>query len=196
MCAGLIFALLPMHAFTADQYITPYLGYRSGGDFDDVTTDRRVDVDDGDFQGLIYGWQMAGGQFEIVYARQATELSSSRTVSADALVDVDFDQLLVAGRKTLDDDIGSYIGVLIGFTHIDFEGSEFESDTRPALGLGGGIEYPLGERLGLRVGLQGIFTFVDNKAGAFCKTSVGCPIKANDNSLEQWDLFAGLTFRF
>ena len=90
----------------------------------------------------------------------------------------------------------SSFGFLLGFTHLDFDGSGFDADTRIALGFEGGIDYRITDSLGLRAGLRGVFTIVDTADGAFCTSSTSCPIVASDNSLEQWELFTGLSFRF
>ena len=47
--------------------------------------------------------------------QQETELTGSSSASPDALVDVDVNNLLFAGKSILDPDIGSYFTILIGF---------------------------------------------------------------------------------
>ncbi len=194
--ALLIMALLPWSAFAADTIVTPFVGYRSGGDVEEVATGKEVDIDEGDAQGLIIGWEMGAGVFEIIYSYQASELTGSSSVSPAVLVDVDVSQLLGSGRVFLDRDLGTYVGFMLGFTHIDFDGSGFDADTRPSLGFEGGIDYPLSEGLGLRAGVRGVFTVVDTDDDVYCTSSTDCPIESNDNLLEQWELFTGLSFRF
>ncbi len=191
----LVMTAVPVNVM-ADTIITPYLGYRGGGDVEDVITGSTVDIDESDTQGLIVGWEQGNGVFEIIYSRQATALTAGSTVSSDTLVDVDVTQLLGSGRTILNPDLGSYVGFMVGVVHFDFDGSEFDADTRFAIGFDGGIDYPLTEHLGLRAGLRGVFAFVDTEDGAFCQTSASCPIEVSDSILQQWEVFTGLSIRF
>ena len=195
-CGLLLLLLAPASVDAADTIITPYIGYRGGGDVEDVFTGSTVDVEESDSQGLILGWEMEGGEFEIVYARQSSELEAGSNVSPSVLVDVEITQLLASGKSIFDPQLGTYFAFMVGFSHFDFDGTGFDSDTRIALGLGSGIDYRLSDNVGLRAGLRGVFTFVDTSDGAFCTSSTSCPIVASDNTLEQWELFTGLSFRF
>ena len=194
---GLLFLLaLPLELLASDMLITPFVGFRDVGDFEDVATGSTVDIDESETLGLIVGWEMEGGVFEIVYSRQDTELTGGSSVSAAALVDVEISHLLVAGRATVDSDWGGYFGFMLGATQFDFDGPGFDTETRPALGFDGGVDYLFSDSLSLRAGLRGVFTFVDTDDDAFCDSSTSCPIVADDNVLEQWEVFTGLTFRF
>ena len=188
--------LLPHGAFAADMYITPYVGYRAGGDVEDASSGSTVDVDESGTQGLIVGWEMPGGEFEVIYSRQASELTAGGRVADDVLVDVEISQLLVSGKLILNPQLGGYFGLIFGLTYFDFDGPEYEPDTRFAMGLEGGIDYPLTDRVGLRLGLRGLVTIADTDEGAFCRSSTDCPVEASNNSFEQVELFSGLSIRF
>jgi len=187
---------LSINADSGNFTITPYVGYRDGGDFKDAVSDTKLDIDESDTLGLIFGWEVKDGQLEISYSRQASELTGSSSASPDALVDVDVTNLLFAGKSILDPDIGSYISILVGLTEIDFDSDELDSDIRPAFGFGGGIDRPIGDNLGFRLGLRGIVTFLDNNEDEFCDSTSSCPIFIDDNALVQWEIFTGLSIRF
>ena len=187
---------LSINADSGNFTITPYAGYRDGGDFEDAVSDTELDIDENDTFGLIFGWEVKDGQLEISYSRQQTELTGSSPASPDALADVDLTNLLFAGKSILDPDIGSYFTILIGFTEIDFDSDKLDSDTRPAIGFGGGIDYPLGDTFGFRLGLRGIVTFVDDNEDEFCISTIDCPILIDDNALVQLEIFTGLSIRF
>ena len=187
---------LSINADTENLTITPYAGYRDGGDFKDAVSDTRLDIDESGTLGLIFGWEVKDGQLEISYSRQASELTGRSSASPDALVDVDITNLLFAGKSILDPDIGSYISVLLGLTHIDIDSDELDSDIRPVFGFGGGIDRPIGDNLGFRLGLRGIVTFLDDNEDEFCDSSSNCPILIDDNALVQWEIFTGLSIRF
>lgn len=187
---------LTINADSGNFTITPYAGYRDGGDFEDTVSETELDIDESDTLGLIFSWEVKDGQLEISYSQQETELTGSSSASPDALVDVDVNNLLFAGKSILDPDIGSYFTILIGFTEIDFDSDKLDSDTRPAIGFGGGIDYPIGDTLGFRLGLRGILTFLDDNEDEFCVSTIDCPILIDDNKLVQLEIFTGLSFRF
>ena len=193
----ILFAIpLPIKADSGNLAITPYIGYRGGGDFEDAVSDTKLDIDESDSVGLIVGWEVDDGQLEISYSRQTSELTGSSSASPDGLVDVDVTNLLFAGKSILDPGVGSYISVLIGVTEIDFDSDELDSDTGLALGFGGGIDRPIGDNLGFRFGLRGILTFLGDDEDEFCNSTSNCPILVDDNKLVQWEIFTGLGIRF
>ena len=195
-CLLLIANPLTINADSGNFTITPYAGYRDGGDFEDTVSETELDIDESDTLGLIFGWEVKDGQLEVSYSRQETELTGSSSASPDALVDVDVTNLLFAGKSILDPDIGGYFTILIGFTEIDFDSDALDSDTRPAIGFGGGIDYPIGDNFGFRLGLRGIVTFLDDNEDEFCISPANCPILIDDNKLVQVEIFTGLSFRF
>ena len=195
-CILLLANPLSINADSGNLTITPYVGYRDGGDFEDAVSETTLDIDESDTLGLIVGWEVADGQLEIIYSRQSTELTDSSSASPDALVDVDITNLLFAGKSILDPDIGGYLSILIGLTEIDFDSDELDSDTRLAFGFGGGIDRPIGDHLGFRLGLRGIVTFLDDSEDDFCDSTSNCPILIDDNKLVQWEIFTGLSIRF
>lgn len=193
----LLFAApLSINADSGDLTITPFAGYRDGGDFRDAVSDTELDIDESDTLGLIFGWEVKYGQLEISYSRQATELTGSSSASPNALVDVDVTNLMFAGKSILDPDTGGYFSILIGFTEIDFDSDELDSDIRPAIGFGGGIDYPIGDTLGFRLGLRGIVTFLDDNEDEFCDSPSNCSILIDDNKFVQLEVFTGLSIRF
>jgi len=187
---------LPIRADDGTMTITPYIGYRDGGEFNDETTDTRLDIDESESFGLIVGWDVNGGQLEVSYSRQASELTTSKSVSDDVLVDVDVHNLMFAGKSILDPDFGTYISFLLGLTHYEFEPSDVDSATRPALGFGSGIDRRINDSLGYRVGLRGIVTIFEDDDEDFCDSSSDCSIRLDSNSILQWEIFTGLSFRF
>jgi hypothetical protein len=188
--------LLPLRADDGTTIITPYIGYRGGGEFNDEVTDTRLDIDESGSFGLIVGWEVKGGQVEVSYSLQSSELTTNDSVSADVLVDVDVHNLMFAGKTILDPDLGAYISFLLGLTHYEFEPGEVDSATRPALGIGGGIDRRIDDSLGYRVGLRGLMTIFEDDDKSFCDSSSGCTIRLDDNSIMQWEIFIGISFRF
>lgn len=192
----LVSSPLPIMADAGSTTITPYIGYRDGGGFEEASSGSNLDIDEGDAVGLIVGWDVDGGQFEVSYGRQATELTAGNRVAREVLVDVDISNLLIAGKLVLNPESGAYVSALLGLTQIDIDADELDSEIRPALGFGGGIDRRINDKLGLRVGLRGIATFLDTDADDLCDSSSDCPIFIDNSTLVQWEVFTGLSLRF
>ena len=75
--------------------ITPFLGYRVGGEFEDVfgTT---LELDEAQSYGLIFS-KGAADALEFSISVQPTQLNASGGVSSDELFDVDIFNYMVAG---------------------------------------------------------------------------------------------------
>src|SRR5262245_66485653 len=83
MLAGAFIALAgPRLASAQDESprfeLTPYAGYRFGGEFAAETGDAEYEVHEGDAQGLIFNIKARepGTQWEILYGRQHTEVET------------------------------------------------------------------------------------------------------------------------
>ena len=103
---------------------------------------------------------------------------------------------MVGGKKILNRESGTFVSGLVGVTHFDPRESGLSSETRFALGIGGGIDHPIGKNLSFRLEGRGIGTFLDSSGGIFCSSSRGCAMYADSNLLLQFEIISGLTFRF
>jgi hypothetical protein len=180
----------------ADQIrITPFLGYRVGGEFEDANTGTTLDLKEDQSYGLIFS-KGAEDALEFSISRQPTKLEASGEVSSADLFDVDVFNYMVGGKKILNRESGTFISGLVGVTHFDPRESGLSSETRFALGVGGGMDYPLGKNFSFRLEGRGIGTFLDSSGGIFCSSSRGCAMYADSSLLLQFEVISGLTFRF
>ena len=175
--------------------ITPFLGYRVGGEFEDANTGTTLDLKEDQSYGLIFS-KGAEDALEFSISRQPTKLEASGDVSSADLFDVDVFNYMVIGKNILDRETGGFVSGLIGVTHFDPRESGLSSETRFALGVGGGIDYPIANNLSFRLEGRGIGTFLDSSGGIFCSSSRGCAMYADSNLLLQFEVISGLTFRF
>lgn len=196
LCGLLIVLLLPAIAIAEGYHLTPIAGERFGGEFEDFASGSRLKLEENESYGLIFGWERDGGQFELQYSLQPTELTARSQVSDDVLIDVDVTNLLVASKYPVKADSGLFYSVMGGITHFDARKSGLSSDTSFALGASTGVDFDVTEGLGFRFELRGIATFVDNHGGAFCSSSRGCTVVVDSDLLWQWELLTGLSFRF
>jgi opacity protein-like surface antigen len=180
----------------ADQTrITAFMGYRAGGEFEDANTGTTLDLKDDQSYGLIFS-KGADDALEFSISRQPTKLKASGDVSSAELFDVDVFNYMVGGKKILNRESGTFVSGLVGVTHFDPRESGLSSETRFALGVGGGIDYPIAKNLSFRLEGRGIGTFLDSSGGIFCSSSRGCAMYADSNLLLQFEVISGLTFRF
>jgi opacity protein-like surface antigen len=180
----------------ADKFrLTPFLGYRVGGEFEDATTGTTLDLDEAQSYGLIIS---AGDQdaLEFSISVQPTKLNASGEVSSADLFDVDVMNFMVGGKNILNRESGTFVSGMIGVTHFDPRERNLSSETRFALGAGGGIDYPIGKNLSFRLEGRGIGTLFDSSGGVFCSSSRGCATYVESSLFLQFEVISGLTFRF
>jgi len=198
LCALLPFLAMPttVLAEEGDIVITPYWGYRSGGGFDDWFTGASVDLDENQSYGLIIGKDNgAKTHFEFIYGIQPTRLEASSNADPALSVDIDVENFMLAGKKIMNPESGLFVLGMMGATRFDPDSSSgLKSETRFALGAGGGIEKSFGKRLGLRLEVRAIANILGSSGGIFC--SGGCAVSASGYALWQVEALAGLSFKF
>ena len=195
--ALLPFLFIPTGAAAEGIQFTPYLGYRVGGSFTDIGTDNELELVEGDSYGLIISKANdTNDQLEFIYSLQPTELKAKGTVVSTVLVDVDVENFLVAGKRIMNKESGTFASGIIGVTRFNPKSSSLSSETRFALGLGGGVDYPISKNFSLRFEGRGIATFLDSDGAVFCGPTGGCLVYTESNLLWQFEILTGLTFRF
>jgi opacity protein-like surface antigen len=195
------FLLLPAAASAEEKAaldqvrITPFLGYRAGGEFEDANTGSTLDLDEEQSYGLIFS-KGAEDALEFSISVQPTKLNANGEVSSTDLFDVDVINYMVSGKNILNRESGAFVSGMVGVTHFDPRGVGLSSETRFALGAGGGIDYRIAKNLSFRLEGRGIGTFLDSSGGVFCSSSRGCAMYVDSSLLLQFEVISGLTFRF
>ena len=195
--ALLPFIVMPSLAVAEGLMFTPYLGYRIGGDFSDIATNVELELAESESYGLIIGKDNGtSDQTEFIYSIQPTKLTAKGAVAPVVLVDVDVENFLFAGKKILNKESGTFMSGMIGATRFDPSSSNLDSDTRFALGLGGGVDYRISKQVGFRLEGRGIATFLNSDGAVFCGPSGGCLVYTESNVLWQFEFVTGFTIRF
>ena len=192
----LLLAAIPAQARQLE--LTPFVGTRVGGDFDDIQTPliNDVEIDDGASFGLVFdvgfgeNWQL-----EFLGSSQATELIAEGTISGK--VDIDVNHYHVGGAYQFRDSLEPlrpFVAFSLGATQFDPDGA-LDSESKFSFSLGGGVKYHFNDRLGVRV--QGRFTSteINDDDEVFCDPFV-CYVVEDTNFLNQTELSAGLVIRF
>ncbi|MCK7551285.1 hypothetical protein [Marinobacter goseongensis] len=202
-CFGLIATLFVSLPATAEVELTPFAGYRMGGEFDvnnrTDDEDRRVDLEDTVSQGLLLNVDLSepGKQLELYLGRQETTARSSEGLLTPTRTSVDltitqlqFGGLYFPGGTTT----GGFVSGVAGVTRLDPKPSGLDTHHRASLSLGGGYKWPLNDHLRLRLDLRGLYTVLDSGGAVFC--SGGCNVRFESNGFFQVEASAGLAVRF
>jgi len=184
-----------------DYELTPFAAYRIGGDFEDDDTGEEFDLDDSSAFGLILNIRAKPeGQWEILYARQSTELDTPSTLAGTSSIDLDVEYLQIGGTYLYDGNrVQPFIAVTLGVTHFDPQFADLDSENYFSASFGGGIKLNPTARIGVRIEGRVYSTFLENDSNIFCSSVFGvgqCLIEASGTTFNQWEARAGLVFRF
>lgn len=186
--------LCPAIAGAVDIEISPLVGYRFGGQFEEETTGEDVDVKEAAAFGLAVDVEYSPDQMiEVFYSRQSTSIEdTSPTID----IDVEYFQIGGVAEFTQDNYTPYAVGTL-GATRFSPDG-DFDSETRFSLTFGGGVKWFFNERWAARVEGRAYFTFFDSDADVFCVSSGGatCLFRVSGSLVWQIEALAGVTFRF
>lgn len=179
--------------------VTPFIGYRTGGEFKDENTDNKVELGDASSFGLILNGPASDTtEWEVLYSHQSAGIQSS-TVALDPGLDIDITYYQLGGTYVFEGPhFRPFIAAGIGASHFSPDQSQYNSDTYFAFSIGGGAHVFPTSRVGLR--LEGRFfgSVIDSDSAIFCVSNGGatCSIHASGDILWQFEAFAGLTARF
>lgn len=175
---------------------TPYAGYRGGGQWLDATGEAEIQSDVS--YGVIANYRASfKTQWEIVYGHQTTDLEFS-----DGFLDeLAFDFLHIGGSYVFREErLSPFLSLAIGATRISPEAPEISSETYFSASLGLGLRYELNPSVGLRVEGRASGMFGKSNSLVFCDRSFpgdqGCFLGGDRGIIPQYELLAGLTFKF
>jgi hypothetical protein len=174
--------------------IQPFGGYRFGGDFFELITGQRVDLDGAPVWGAAVDVPLAhqGLSFEALFTHQHANLTVPSPAAAlprrwhitvehwqaGALQEID------GGRAR------PFIDVMAGLTRYSGEG---DNEFRFAGSLGAGVKLVPSERFGIRMESRVFATFVDAAGALVC--AGGCLLALSADVVWQWEFSGGLIVR-
>lgn len=178
--------------------LTPLIGYRSGGSFEDRTTGATLDLDEGANQGLIFNLDHdADTQWEILYSRQDSELALAQPFQGLTSVDVDIQYFSFGGAYIFHDaahpGVKPFIAAGIGMMHMSPDG--LDTETKPMLSLGAGYKFFLTENVGIRIEARAYATALESDAEIFCGNGA-CIARVESEGFWQYEANAGMNLRF
>jgi len=196
----IVFVLLGAMAAQAQVEITPFAGYRIGGDLEDFDF-AGVDLDDSESYGLVVDIDVGGGfQVELMYGNQDTALTSSRLFEPDTILDLEVEYIHggVLYQWEPGGDVLPFIVGTIGVTRLIPDGPGYVTEDRFSGSIGGGVKLMISDHIGFRFEGRGFSTVVDDGDDAFCERGDrDCYRYRYDNEiLWQLEARAGLILRF
>lgn len=178
--------------------ITPYIGHRFGGSFQDSITAANFEVADAAAYGLILDFDLEPDkQIEVLLSRQNTSLSTGDPLfTGNPLFDLTIDYFHIGGLYVLPEGnrVRPFLTGTFGLTRMAPKPADLTTENRFSLSLGAGAKIFLTKNLGLRFDVRGIYTVLDSDTAVFC--SGGCTIKVNSGGFVQTEIGAGLMMRF
>lgn len=178
----------------AQTEITPFYGYRFGGEFKDTLTRNTVKISEENIVGFLVNIDRdAHSQYEFLYSHQSSEVTSTTSTPN---FDVDIDYFHFGGTALWpNDNIIPFLAGGLGLTHMSPDISGSDSATRFSFSLGGGLKWFPGKRVGVRLEARAYGTLVNSGSAIFC-TNGNCNFSVSGNLFTQFETNVGIIFRF
>ena len=198
----LALAVLPAQSWAQRVELTPFVGYRFGGGFTDVTTSgsttqRDIEIDEGLSLGIVLDISLSRlFQLELLFDRQASHLNrvdsdGDETPLTDGKVNYYHVGLLFQGKST----IQPFAAITTGATHFRTP-EDTDDEWRSSLGIALGGKTRFNEWIGARLQARLVATYIGSDDELLCGTPDGCYTKLNETIMRQLDLSGGVIFHF
>jgi Outer membrane protein beta-barrel domain len=203
--AGVLLSMLPSAARSQTLEITPMAGYRFGGTLYSYRTTgggvqgAALEVGDGAAFGVHLGYRFDDFEFEVLYARQATNLQTPGLFTGAPVMDLNLDTWQGGGNYlfgTKDAKVVPFIGFGLGFTRLSPRTQGLSDETRFSASFAGGAKFWLGKHVGIRVEGRYFLTVFDSESERACGGNPGCDGHPDSRDLSQGEGRAGLILRF
>lgn len=183
--------------------VTPFIGYRGGGNFDleGSTSASKVDLDDHGSFGLavnLFPGADKTESYELFYSREEASVAKNSPL---APFDLNVEYLHLGGTLHFEDElpVKPYIVGGLGVTRFSPQTGNGGDDSRFSLSLGAGLKLPITKHFSARLEARGYVTFVNSESAFLCASGPQggtCAIRVKGDSFIQYDLLAGAAFAF
>ena len=183
--------------------ITPFGGYRIGGQFETRATEtvpsQDIDLDEGGSWGVDLGlYRDSSSFYELLYSTSSTGLDTNDPFYAD--LDVKTEYIHVGGTLLFADERwwAPWFSFTAGATRFS-AGGGYDSDTKFSVSMGGGVRVPFNDYVAATAGVRGYLTFVDSDTDLLCVSTGeqgGCLLKSSGSAWYQFEGLIGLTVSF
>lgn len=146
--------------------ISPFYGYRFGGEIQDANSDAKYSLKDAPAYGVIldYAPKDYNGRYEVLWSRQDTSVDFNGNYGL-GVVDMTVDVVQVGGELEFGSDrFREYASAHVGATHFSSDG--YGDETKFSFDIGVGVKAFLTKNIYLRGDLRGISTVTQGE-GSF-----------------------------
>jgi hypothetical protein len=177
-----------------------YGGYRGGGSFTDAASGGALPFEDSAAGAVSLDLALDGSrQWQLYVSHQRTRLAVDAAAAPGAAAGtwpLTVTYLHFGGTSFFQGPVGQgpYVVGGLGATVFAPGQSGYSTEIRPSMNLGIGYQWPLAQRLALRLEARGYFTLVNSSGGLFC--SGGCVLVLEGDTVTQGELQLGLSYRF
>ena len=195
LVVGLILLVLcgPVRAQSVD--VSPFLGYRFGGDLYEEITGTSLDIDGALCAGvLLDAYIDRRAALTVIYSHQEALLDVPRGDRPPRRVRLSIDHWHVGGKHEFDSGtVRPYVLATLGLTRY---GSSVDSEMRFSLGAGGGVKVMPAEHFGVRFDGRTYAVFVDGRATTGVCSPGACVIGLDASVVWQVEFTTGLVVSF
>jgi hypothetical protein len=184
--------------------LTPFIGYRWGGEFNDLSDPavEALTIDDARSYGLALGF-LTGDDTElyVLWSRQEADLrgvGSAFPGGSQVLSDVDVDSYQFGGLYLPgppEARMRHFIGFSVGASHLSPPGG-LDGRTDLSFSFLGGTKIYLGRRCGVRLQAGWTSTLVSGDSTIFCSSLGICYVTVEGDTVDQIEALAGFIVRF
>ncbi len=183
--------------------ITPFLGYRFGGSFEDVEVQNgaSLEIRDDNAYGLSLGYLFQpDAELEVIWSRQDTQLQTASFLGpVQNGFPLTIETFHVCGLYVFSDDVKwvrGFFSLGVGLTRFE-PPAGFESENRLSFSAGLGMKFFPESHVGFRVQGRLISTyFSSGEEEVFCNSQNQCYISVSGSFVLQTELSAGVIFSF
>ena len=175
--------------------ISPFYGYRFGGEIQDPNTDSKYSFKDGPAYGLILDYAPMDyyGRFELLWSRQDTSVDFQGN-NGLGNVDITIDVVQLGGETEYGSErLRAYVSAHAGATHYSSDG--YGDNTKFSFDIGAGVKAFLTKNIYLRADLRGFWT-VTQAEGSFIYANGVTVATFSGTTLWQGEVSAGVGVTF
>jgi hypothetical protein len=176
--------------------VTPFAGYRFGGDFFELITGQPVDLDGALALGLVVDAPWSHGlQVEGLFTHEQADILARPAPFAPVIPwRITVDHWMGGGLREFD--AGRARPFLTGMLGLTRYAADTDSEIRFTLSAGGGVKLFPTRHVGFRLESRVFTTFVDAEGSAIACTPGICLFALHTNVVWQAEFTAGLVFAF
>ena len=180
--------------------MTPFYGYRFGGEISNVEDADSAQVAEGSSYGIMLDWEVEKDAFvELRYSLQRTQLQARGTPFGSGLADVtgiDIEHYFLGGTYEWENEtqFRPFVSADLGVVRFCPSGSG--SETRFGFALGGGVKASVAKHTGLRFDGRWVLSRLSGETEIYCDSMGQCLVVGDCTFFSQIELSAGLMFKF